>query len=77
MELVMRYANKLILALLVGLSVAAVTSVASAQNMSKRDAAITQCIQEAHTQYPYYYQGVGASRTYVYKACMFRMHQRP
>jgi hypothetical protein len=73
----MRYANKLSLALLVGLSVAAFTSVASAQNMSKRDAAITQCIQEAHAQYPYDYQGVGQNRTYVYKACMFRMHQRP
>jgi hypothetical protein len=73
----MRYASKRSLALLAGLSVAAFPSLASAQNMSKRDAAITQCIQEAHTQYPYDYQGVGASRTYVYKACMFRMHQRP
>ena len=73
----MRYANKLSLALLVGLSVAAFTSVASAQNMSKRDAAITTCIQEAHSQYPWDYAGVGTNRTYVYKACMFRMHQRP
>ena len=73
----MKYTNKLILALLVGLSVAAFTSMASAQNMSKRDAAITQCIQEAHKQYPWDYQGVGQNRTYVYKACMFRMHQRP
>ena len=44
------------------------TSAASAQNMSKRDAAITQCIQEAHAQYPYDYQGVGQNRTYVYRS---------
>ena len=73
----MRYASKRSLALLVGLSVAAFPSLASAQNMSKRDAAITQCIQEAHAQYPYDYQGVGQNRTYVYKACMFKLHQRP
>ena len=73
----MKYANKLSLALLVGVSVAAFTSVASAQNMSKRDSAITKCIQEAHTQYPWNYVGVGTSRTYVYKACMYKMHHRP
>jgi hypothetical protein len=73
----MSYANKLSLALLVGLSVAAFTSVASAQNMSRRDAAIRNCIQQAHTQYPRYYAGVGTDRTYVYKACMTNMGQRP
>jgi hypothetical protein len=70
-------ANKQLVALALGLSVAIVASQASAQNMSKRDAAITQCIQEAHTQYPMDYVGVGASRTSVYKACMYKMHQRP
>jgi hypothetical protein len=73
----MRYANKLSLALLVGLSVAAFTSVASAQNMSRRDAAIRKCIQQAHAQYPRYYAGVGTDRTYVYKACMTNMGLRP
>ena len=73
----MRYANELSLALLVGLSVAASTSGASAQNMSRRDAAITKCIQQAHAQYPRYYAGVGTDRTYVYKACMTNMGLRP
>ena len=73
----MNHLGKVFVAILFGLSVAAFPSLASAQNMSKRDAAITQCIQEAHAQYPYDYQGVGQNRTYVYKACMFRMHQRP
>src|SRR5262245_3041226 len=72
----MKYANKLSLALLVGLSVAA-PSVASAQNMSRRDAAIRKCIQQAHAQYPRYYAGVGTDRTYLYKACMTNMGLRP
>ena len=73
----MNHVGKVFVAILIGFSVAAIPSLASAQNMSKRDAAITQCIQEAHAQYPWDYVGVGANRTYVYKACMFRMHQRP
>jgi hypothetical protein len=73
----MGYANKLSLALLVGLSVAASTSVASAQNMSRRDAAIRKCIQQAHAQYPRYYAGVGTDRTYVYKACMTNIGTAP
>ena len=73
----MRCASKLSLALLVGLSVAASTSVASAQNMSRRDAAITKCIQRAHARYPRYYAGVGTDRTYVYKGCMTNMGLRP
>ena len=73
----MNHLGKVFVAVLIGLSIVAFPSLASAQNMSKRDAAITQCIQEAHAQYPWDYVGVGTNRTYVYKACMFRMHQRP
>src|SRR5215831_18918949 len=73
----MGYANKLSLALLVGLSVAASTSVASAQNMSRRDAAIRKCIQQAHAEYPRYYAGGGTDRTYVYKACMTNIGTAP
>ena len=67
----MRYANTLSLALLVGLSVAASTSVASAQNMSRRDAAIRKCIQKAHVERTI------RGRTYEYKACMTNMGLRP
>jgi hypothetical protein len=49
---IMNHVGKVFVAILIGLSVAAFSSSASAQNMSKRDAAITQCIQEAHAQYP-------------------------
>ena len=50
-------ANKQIVALALGLSVALVASQASAQNMTKRDAAIAACIQQAQTQYPSDYAG--------------------
>ena len=71
-------ANKQIVALALGLSVALVASQASAQNMTKRDTAISACVKKAHTAYPDSGgMDQGNARTAVYKACMQSMGQRP
>jgi hypothetical protein len=72
-------ANRLFTAALVGLSVAAFASQASAQNMSKRDAAIMACIAQAQAQYPNTGgdDGQGRNRTFAYKACMTSKGMRP
>ena len=70
-------ANKQIVALALGLSVALVAMQASAQNMTKRDAAISKCSQQAQSQYPDNSITNQSSRAAVYKACMKSMGQRP
>ena len=73
----MRYANKA-LALLVALSVAALTSSVMAQgSMAARDAAISKCVKQAHTQYPRNSISDQQSRADVYKSCMFSAGQNP
>jgi hypothetical protein len=76
----MTTANRLFVAALVGLSVGALASQASAQNMSKRDAAITGCVAQAQAQYPSTGSGDNAqsrNRTALYKACMTSKGLRP
>jgi hypothetical protein len=67
----MNYANKVSLAILVGLSVAAISSLAMAQDTAARDAAISKCVKQAQTQYPDDTTSNQTSRSDVYKACMF------
>ena len=73
----MRSANGLSLALLAGVSVAAFTLPALAQDSPQRDAAISKCIGEAHKQYPGESLDNQNNRTSVYKTCMTREGQRP
>ena len=67
----MKHGAKFSFALLVGLSVAAFTSSAMAQDSSARDAAISKCVKQAQTQYPDDTTSNQTSRSDVYKACMF------
>jgi hypothetical protein len=67
----MNYAKRVSLAFMVGLSVAAFTSSAMAQDSSARDAAISKCAKQAQTQYPDDTTSNQTSRSDVYKACMF------
>jgi hypothetical protein len=70
----MKRANKLSLALLVGLSIAALTSSTMAQGtgpgMAARDAAISKCVKQAQSQYPDDSITNQRSRADVYKSCM-------
>jgi hypothetical protein len=61
-----------ILALLVGLSAITFAQQTAAQDTAQRDAAISRCVREAHTQYPTDDADGGRGRTSVYKACMTR-----
>jgi hypothetical protein len=71
--------NRLFVAALVGLSVGALASQASARSSSKRDAAITGCVAQAQAQYPNTGgdDGQARNRTAVYKACMHGKGLRP
>jgi hypothetical protein len=73
----MSTANKLSIALLAGLSVAAFASDVLAQDSPQRDAAISKCTAAAHRQYPSDSGDNQEGRTAVYKACMTREGQRP
>jgi hypothetical protein len=70
MELNMNYANKLSFALLIGLSVAAFTLIASAQDSAARDAAMQKCINQAHRAFPEGGTSQDMQRSDAYKACM-------
>lgn len=73
-------ANRLSVAALVGLSAVAFALQASAQNMSKRDAAISACVAQAQAQYPSTGggdDGQARNRTFAYKACMTSKGMRP
>ena len=61
---------RFVIALLFGLTIAANTSMSSAQDNAARDAAISRCIKQAHTQYPGDDMDTQRGRTAVYKACM-------
>jgi hypothetical protein len=71
--------NKLIVALLVGVSVAAVASLASAQINPQRYAAIEKCTQQALAQYPDTATGNSQmnARASVYEACIKAAGQAP
>ncbi len=73
----MKHANKFSLPLLVGLSVAASASLAMAQDGSARDAAISQCVKLAQTQYPGDSITNQSGRTVAYKACMAAAGMNP
>ena len=74
----MSTANKLLVVFAVGLSAAAFASQVSAQgNMAARDAAISKCVKQAHTQYPRDSISNQQSRADVYKSCMFSAGQNP
>jgi hypothetical protein len=65
----MNYTNRLSFALLLtGLSVAAFTSTASAQDSGARDAAMTKCVSQAHRAFSGDSQDM--QRADAYKACM-------
>jgi hypothetical protein len=72
-------ANRLFAAALVGLSVAAFAPQTSAQNISKRDAAIMACIAQVQAQYPNTggADSQATNRTFAYKACMTSKGMRP
>jgi hypothetical protein len=72
----MKSANKA-LALSVGLSVAAFSSLAAAQDSAARDAAISKCVKQAQTQYPDDSITNQSARTAAYKACMASAGQNP
>ena len=63
-------ANKLLVALAVGISAAAFASQVSAQDSKARDAAISKCVKQAQTQYPDDTTSNQTSRSDEYKACM-------
>jgi hypothetical protein len=75
--MIMNFANKTSLALLAGLSVAAFSSLAVAQDSATRDAAISKCVKQAQTQYPDDSITNQSARTAAYKACMAATGQNP
>lgn len=66
----MNRANRLLIALALGLSATAFASQVSAQDSAARDAAIAKCVKEAQTAYPLDGDDQGRNRTALYKACM-------
>ena len=73
----MNMADKISVALLVGLLAAASTSLASAQESPARDAVMAKCIKQAQSQYPDDTTDNQNSRTALYKVCMTAAGQRP
>ena len=67
--------NKQMIALALGLSVALVASQASAQKMTKRDAAIHKCINDAHRAFTGDTEDM--QRSDFYRACMAKAGQKP
>jgi len=65
----MSNANKLLFALALGFSAAAIASQATAQQSGARDAAIHRCINQAHRQFPGG-EDQDIPRSEAYKACM-------
>jgi hypothetical protein len=63
-------ANRLLIALAFGLSVAAFASPVSAQDSAARDAAIAKCVKLAQSTYPEDGDEQGRNRTMLYKSCM-------
>ena len=73
----MRCANRVSLALLLGLSVAGFSSLATAQDSAARDTAISKCVKQAQTQYPDDSITNQSARTAAYKSCMAAAGQNP
>lgn len=71
----MNYASKLSFALLIGLSAAIFTSIASAQDSAARDAAMTKCVNEAHRAFSGNSEDM--QRADFYKACMAKAGFKP
>ena len=69
--------NRFIVALLVGASVTAFASLASAAMSPARYAAIEKCTQQALAQYPDTTTSNQAQRASVYEACMTTAGQAP
>jgi hypothetical protein len=73
----MKIAHMVSIALLAGVSVASLTSQASAA-VKDRDAAITSCNARANEQYPDEDNRYsGKARTFVYESCMHDAGQAP
>ena len=66
----MNRANRLLIALALGLSATAFASQVWAQDSAAMDAAIAKCVKEAQTAYPLDGDDQGRNRTALYKACM-------
>jgi hypothetical protein len=76
----MKTANILAFALVAGLSVATLTSQASAavgDAGAGRDAAMERCVAEAKSHYPGKYYDYGQARNFAYEHCMFDAGRAP